>query len=128
MTGPPAEGATSRHASWRIRYADRPPYSDLDGPPEDAPGLGVLAVTQADPEHGRYVLAGDSYFWWEDGRWWSGDLLGCWDYLARPGPRKVAFGRQVTNDRYTQALRDADHDPEFPARTAWRPGEPRALP
>lgn len=113
---------------WKVRYDNRAPFSDRDGPPQAAPGLGVLTVTQADADHGRYVLAGDPYFWWEDGRWWSGDLLGCWDYLTRPGWRKVLFGRQVDNDRYTQTLRASDQDPDFAVRTAWRPGEPRALP
>jgi hypothetical protein len=110
---------------WRVYYGDGGRFGDPDGAATDTPGLGVVAITQTDPENGRYVLAGDGYYWWEHDRWWSGDLLGCWDYLTRPGPRKVLFGRQVPNDRYQEILRIADTDPEFPARSAWQPGEPR---
>jgi|SRR5829696_1266943 len=115
--------------TWKVWYDGQAPsgdrYDNRDGPAEAAPAFGVLAIVQADPDNGRYVLAADPYFWWEYGRWWSGDLFGCWDYLARPGCRKVLFGRQVPNDHYQRILRAAEEDPEFTARTARRPGEPQ---
>lgn len=110
---------------WRVWYDHGGTFDDADGVPWDTPAFGVQVVTQADPDVGRFLLFRDDYFWWEQGRWWSGDLFGVWDYLGRPGPRKVLFGRQMPNDGFAAVVKAAMDDPDLPEKTAWDPRERR---
>jgi hypothetical protein len=111
--------------SWRVWYGHGGTFSSADGTPWDVPGFGVQVVAQADAEVGRFLLFGDDYFWWEHDRWWSGDLFGVWDYLGRPGPRKVLFGRQLPNDTYAAVVKRASEDPALPEKTGWATRERR---
>ena len=108
---------------WRIYYGDG---STLDGvDPFSVPGLDVQAIVQADPDVGRYVLHHCDFYWWvlEDQQWHQGDHFGLWDYLQRPGPKKVVFGRSLDNLAYKAILARAQSDPGFPVKSASRPGE-----
>lgn len=78
-------------ASWRIYYDTGETY---DGPIETAPAWGVIAV----------VCAPDV--------WHGGDYVGLIDYLARPGWKRVLFGRLVPNDVFEKVSGAAAHDPD----------------
>jgi hypothetical protein len=89
-----------------IYYDDGGTY---DGPPEHAPGLGVLVVAQhidGQPS----IVYGHDFYWWSGDRWWGADQAGIWDYLHRPGWRKVIFGRTVSNERFAEVMAQAMRD------------------
>lgn len=109
--------------TWRVHYADGSTYDDESGPVEDAPGLGVVIVAQADLDAGRELLHRKDYYYWERGRWFGCDLFGLWDYLARSGPRKVIAGRNTTYREYAALFDRARLDPDLPAKTALLIGE-----
>jgi hypothetical protein len=110
--------------SYRIYYGDGTTY---DGPVEDALALNVQAIVQADPNPhgtGRYVIHGGGqrpnrvpidYYWWdgEQNIWAGGDLCGLFDYLGRPGWKKVLFGRSIADATYQQIIVAAGEDPDF---------------
>jgi hypothetical protein len=81
---------------WVVYYGDGSTFSDQDGSPEDAPSLNVQAIT-CEP----------------DGVWKGGDIFGLFDYLSRPGWKRVLFGRIVTNIEYDSAVMLARNDPYF---------------
>lgn len=103
---------------WRIHYAGGATYTDRDGAIEDAPGLGVLVIAQADPDVGRELRYGSDFYIYEDGRWLAVDRYGLWDYLARPGWRKVLAGRTVAPREMARAYAAASNDPDLPPKTA----------
>lgn len=82
---------------WRIYYGDDSTFTNLDGSPWDAPAVGVVAITVADPSVGRWVARASDYYVYDPAQFtpaWEGvDTFGLWDYLTQPGPRKVLFGR-----------------------------------
>lgn len=81
---------------WIIYYGDGSTYGDQDGAPENAPTRNVQAIT-CEP----------------DGIWKGGDIFGLFDYLLRPGWKRVLFGRAVTNDAYEKAVTIARNDKYF---------------
>lgn len=109
---------------WRIYYSGNFTIDDSVNP-YDVPGLDVQAIVQEDPDVGRYVLHHCDYYWWmpEDEQWHQGDHFGLWDYLQRPGPKKVIFGRSLDNRSYKAILERALYDSDFPAKSASRAGE-----
>lgn len=108
---------------WRVYYDDRPPFSDVDGSPDLAPVWGVQAIVQTHPEVGREIEhRKDCYVWTVDG-WWGVDERGFYDYLTRPGWKRVLFGRTVPNQVYERCFRQAIDDPDFPRKSAFTPRE-----
>lgn len=115
---------------WRIYYRGGATYSDADGPPELAPGTGVLLIVQADPSVGRLILGGQSAYGWHDDRgaeppWDQHDQHGATLYLAEPGWRKLLFGVSVTDAEYRATYQRALADPDFEPKsgTRWTPPE-----
>jgi hypothetical protein len=100
--------------TWRIYYSDRE-VDNTQADPYEVPGLDVQAIVQSDPDVGRYVLHHMDYYWWvpADQQWHQGDHFGLWDYLQRPGAKKVIFGRSLDNIAYKKVLTRAVHDPDF---------------
>lgn len=113
--------------TWRVYYSDGSTYSDADGPIQDAPALGVQAIVQRDPNPhgtGRFVVHGGGqrpnrvpidYYCWDDsqGIWAGTDLFGLWDYLQRPGWKRVLFGRTIADETYQRIIMAAGDDPDF---------------
>ena len=103
---------------FRIYYDGGATY---DGEPFAAPAFGVLVIAETDAEHGRRLIQNADYYCWREGRWWEMDFVGLVDYLAQPGPRKVLFGRLVSNEVHQAAFDRAYNDVDLPAKTAWSP-------
>lgn len=97
---------------WRIYYGDGSTFDSSQGSPLHAPALNVQCIVQPDPDVGRHVVSKFAYYWW-DGEWYGGDLFGLHDYLMRPGPKTVKFGRTVSNAEYRAVVRRAAADPDF---------------
>lgn len=107
--------------SWRVYYDDG---STFDGPPEDTPTTGVIAIVQPDPDHGRMVLSRwDYYDFHDNGQWWGHDIFGLFDCLTRPGWKRVLFGRTIETARFRQIVARAEADPDFATRSARYPTE-----
>lgn len=104
---------------FRIYYADGSTY---DGDPFVAPPDGVICIVKLDQDNGRFLVAQRDYYWF-DGEWFGGDLFGLFDHLRQPGPRKVVFGRFVTNRVYQKVIGKALADPDFPPKSARHPEE-----
>ena len=106
--------------AWRIYYGDGSTYSDEDGPLEDAPSQDAQVVVQrvtTNPNsiellHGNGPRVID-FFWWDDSVWLAGDSVGLFDYLARPGWKKVLVGRNLRTERFMAVLQRAAHDLDF---------------
>jgi hypothetical protein len=113
---------------WKLYYPNGVTYSDRDGQPENAPGVGLQVIVQADPDHGWLMITGgnqgrrDDFFWWDDKtqRWFNGDYPGLLIYLIRPGWRKVVFGESIGNDAFHEIKQRALNDPDFPPKTGKR--------
>jgi hypothetical protein len=102
---------------WRIYYGDG---TTLDSSEVQdlyqVPGLNVQAIAQVDGHIGRYVLHHMDFYWWVEGQWHQGDHFGLWDYLQRPGPKKVIFGRSLDNVSYQKIVNRALYDEDFLGR------------
>lgn len=96
-------------------------------------GEGVIVIVQEDSDPGdpyavgRELLFDADYYCWRaaDLRWFRCDLYGLFDYLRRPGWKKVLAGRTVPRDIYKATLIKAQNDPDFPVKTAIQAGEGR---
>lgn len=106
--------------NWKIYYSETETYS---GDPYNAPAFGVQVIVHKNQENGKYLVINHDYYWLLDDRWEGGDIVGLIDYLAQPGPKKVVFGRIISNEEfrkiYTVALMDTDFEP----KTAYAFGE-----
>lgn len=76
-------------------------------------------------EHGWYLCRSNDYYWYlsDQDIWQGGDIFGLWDYLTQPGPKKVLFGRTITNSAFQEILARAYCDPDIPQKTGWHPHE-----
>lgn len=108
---------------WRIYYGDESIYESEN--PWDAPGSNVQMIANADPNHGWALEMGRDYYWYEEevDQWFNGDLFGLYDYLLRPGRKKVLFGRTLGEEQYKKILKRALNDQTLPQKTGWNPGE-----
>jgi hypothetical protein len=113
---------------WRVYYGNGDTFSDKNGEPSQAPAQNVQAVAVIDREVGRFILSHWDYYWFDHDtdRWWGGDQFGMWDYLTRPGWKRVLFGRSLGNDSFNAVMRRAVNDPDLPVKTGWSPKEPGA--
>lgn len=102
---------------WKIYYSDGTTYSDLDGPPEQAPALDVQVIVQLDDTGGRYNQMGSDYYIWREDRWWGVDIFGLFDWLIHNS--SVKFGRTVDNEKYRMMFQMAENDPDFPVRSGF---------
>lgn len=107
--------------AWRIYYAGGQTFDSSQGPPESAPGPGVLAIVQTDDAAGRVLVTGD-YYLRHRGEWIGVDLPGMLDHLMARGILKC--GRLETNAEFRRMLNLAMIDLDFPPKSARYPGEP----
>lgn len=111
----------SKNRQWRIFYADGSTYSDLDGPPFDAPATGVQVIAKTDANVGRILLSCCDYYWWDNkrGTWFSGDVAGFFQHLMMErGPKAVLFGQYISNQEFHNCVVRALADPDFPTKSA----------
>lgn len=119
---------------WKLFYADRTTFSSDDGPWQDAPAWGVMAVTHVDDVVGYARDTGDFYI--KPGpQPWSCDLWGLMDDLLGLGVLKpdqrlsdltadelvaagVKFGRSVRHDEWREIITWIDSDSELPRKSA----------
>ena len=100
---------------YRIYYDGGNTY---DGPPENAPFFGVLAIVQKDKNHGRRILSVYDYYVWTGSEWLGVDRIGLIDYLQQPGWKRFLTGRMVEREYFYSVVAKANDDPDFPVRTA----------
>jgi hypothetical protein len=107
---------------FRVYYEDGTTYA---GDPFNAPAWGVLCIVEPDADCGRHIVQGGKFYVWRDdyGRWYEADDVGLYDYLARPGARRVLFGSYVSNEIFNAVYQRAYNDPDFLPKTALAFGE-----
>lgn len=103
---------------WRVYYDNGETASGLD--PADVGSVGVVAIVQPDPDHGRMVVARWDYYCYhsDDEQWYGHDQFGLWDCLTRPGYNRILFGRTIPTEQFRKIIACAESDPDFPTRSA----------
>lgn len=102
---------------WAVYYADGSKATGVGANVETVPARGVIAIAEESARVGRTVTTKCDYYWWDDG-WHGGDLFGCWDYLCRPGWKRVLFGRSIPADEYEAIVTRATEDESLPPKNA----------
>lgn len=94
---------------WLVIYGDGSECNSDDCSPFDVPGQDVQAcasrTTDDQSQKGYEPVFGWDFYVWRDDQWYGCEIFGLWDYLVRPGPKKVLFGRTVSNDAYRAAVK-----------------------
>lgn len=103
---------------YKIYYNNGETYSEQNGTPEDAPGLGVIVIVQKHPDtrEGSYLQHRADYYIWADSRWWACDLFRLWQYWfvqKYDHPKISLAGETIQNDLYSQIVRTAKDDKDF---------------
>ena len=103
---------------WRIFYADGSTFSNEDGRPEDAPGLGVEVINQVheDSHVGAYQQHGGEYYIWYSNKWWACDELAYFEYIfvdKFPHGKVALRGKMLDNPEYNKIIRIAKVDKDF---------------
>lgn len=109
--------------SFIIYYDDGSEFAAEYGDALNAPGQGVIVVAQSDSDVGRELLHMKDFYCWDGGRWLGMDTYGLYDYLARPGWKKVLAGRTVSYGVYSSIFGRASTDHRLPTKTARLVGE-----
>jgi hypothetical protein len=101
---------------WKVYYYDGTTYV---GPLEEVPIYNVLVIGQSDPQHGRKLVMGGDYYIFDDVTGWvSCDSVTVWQYMARPGLKKVLLGVMADEERWQETVKRARQDTLFPEQTA----------
>ena len=109
-------------ARWSVFYADKSSFSSEDGPPEAAPGLGVISIAQENEVQGErsYIQHMTDYYIWLGTHWLGCDLFRLWQYIfvEKHSFNKVALaGQTIGNseflaiDQKAKERRDSYNDP-----------------
>lgn len=104
--------------NWRVYYADGSTFSNQDGAPEDAHGLGVVVIVirHTDARIQAYLQHQADYYIWAGGKWWACDLFRLWQYwfVQKYAHQKAALaGETVENELYEQIVKTAKADKDF---------------
>lgn len=108
---------------YRVYYSNGLALGSDEYDPEHLPARDVQVIVQDDPEVGWAMEHTRDYYVWRDGRWRGADIFGLWDYLARPGWKRVLFGRTLLQDEYQEIYRRAKADRDFARKAGYLPGE-----
>ena len=95
---------------WRIYYGSGHTFDNDDGPPELAPTGNVIAVAFFDEDNRRKLCHQADYYIWRDGRWFSADAPGFWQYMMEPGFKIAKFGREIGDLAYRNVMAQAMND------------------
>jgi len=95
---------------WTIYYADDCTFSNLDGPPQAAPGYGVLRIWQKVGES----LFNETYYFWHEVKqsWLNVDFIGLVDWLVIDAPNitAVKVGRTVPVAEFKALMRRVNEE------------------
>ena len=105
--------------TYLIYYGDNSIYRGNNGPAHDAPGQNVQVIVQSDEITGWHSLSGHHNYWFEDGIWFGGNDFGLFDYLIRPGWKKVIFGRTISNAEFQEICRAAQAEASLLAKSGY---------
>ena len=95
--------------NWRIYYGDGTTYDETDGPAEEAPAWGTVAVVTRNSNDPREIVSvqgtGFDYFVYDKNNdWWGADFIGLIDRLADRSAKVVCFGRTIEPHKYEQII------------------------
>ena len=112
---------------WLVYYDDETHISSDDTTIENLECSGVVFVVMEDPDSGRQVLIGDYYVYdnlsGEGWRFYPCDLFGLFDYLIRPGLKKVLFGRWVGSCLWNKLYNASEANDILPQRNSYHVNE-----
>ncbi len=106
---------------WVIEYTDGSTFSNEDGNPADAPGGGVLAVSQEDSTVGRLTYSGNDYYIFSEdyGGWMGMDVLGFVQYVMDAGPLIIKLGKGMPTGKFIDVMKRIRSDPRLPKKSAY---------
>lgn len=112
-----------KNLKWKIYYADKSTFSNLDGSWKDAPAWGISAIVIDSPEVGWTIVhAGDYYVMTKEGEIINLDRIGFVDYMANIF--KIAkVGRMFGREEWLRLIRQASKDKDFAMKTGYLPLE-----
>ena len=96
---------------WVVYYGNGSTYSSLDGSVWDTPPLDVQVIVLMNPWQ---TQAKEHFYVWDErgegNRWYGCNEFGLWDYLMRPGKKKVIFGRTIARAEFGRILKRAQEE------------------
>lgn len=104
--------------NWKIYYDDGSTYSNQNGEIFFAPGQGVEVISYEDTEVGRRILHRADYYWPTEFGFGFGDMFALYEYLLSPGPKKVLFGKTISDCQFQNILKAAIADDYLPPKSA----------
>lgn len=108
---------------FKVYYSNGTTCSSDEYTPETLPARDVQVIVQDDPDVGWATTHTRDYYLWRDGRWVGADIFGLWDYLSRPGWKRVLFGRTLLRDEFNEVYQRAKADKNFASKHGFLPGE-----
>ena len=107
--------------TWKVFYDDGSAVTS-DTPIEHVPPLGVEVIALIDETMGRKLIFRYDFYYFQ-GMWFGSDIFGMFDYLQRPGMKRVLFGRTISEEAFREIYARAVDDPDLPPKSAWLPRE-----
>jgi len=105
---------------FRVYYADGATFEGDFSSINSLPKWGVVAIVQADKEHGRKIISGGDYYVYEledDFGWVACDKESVY-YYREMGYPKDLIGVMVSTKKWTRIMKAAHNDPGFKTQTA----------
>jgi hypothetical protein len=110
---------------WWIAFYHDGTFCSRDGGPDEAPARGVQVVIQHCRRHGQEMITNRHWYAWDRGRWVGLETVdGLWDYLWRPGWKRVLSGRVIDRETYNRILAQASAYCRYGDKRAAAPWEP----
>jgi hypothetical protein len=95
---------------WKIWYDDHSTFSHEEGPPEEAPTDGILAILEKRRNRTIQIHHGQDYYYWTGENWASGSLAALEKWLRRELPL-LKFGRWTKDSIFRAVLEEAKKCP-----------------
>lgn len=105
---------------WKIYYKGGGSFTDEDGPPEMAPGRGVILIIQRDERVGRVLIRSDHFYVYSEelGGWQGVDYFGLSQYIIEGGLLVIKLGQTVSNEEWNDAIGRQARDDYLPLKSA----------